>query len=501
MLGPSADLAVDRVLLSETILINVMPQETRVAILEGKELCEFQVEKNVRQSIVGNIYLGQVKRVLPGMQSAFIEIGLERTAFLHFVDLVENKTPNNDNQLIETLLVNEQKLLVQVIKDPIGSKGARLSSQLLLVGRYLIFLPQDDQIYISQRIENKEKREELKNLLQSILPRQTTGGYIVRTSALSASVEALKSDVHFFKKRWAELQKKCIRHDAPALIHQELSLPFRLLRDEVNENTHSIWVNCKQMVNKMQKFANNYGIDLIDRIHYFNTRDEGNSLLQHYHVTEQVNKALRPRVALKGGGYLVIESTESMTTIDVNTGAFVGSHSFQQTILQANLQACAVIARQLRLRDIGGIIIIDFIDMQNIEHQKQVLAELASWLRRDKTKVTIHGLTSLGLVELTRKRTRANFRQNWLEKCSACNGLGWMLTVQAIAYEIMLMIHEMASIRSLQKIKVVACPDVVELLLDEESESLMRLANELKIEVILTANNSYAREEYELYPS
>ena len=328
MLGPSADLAVDRVLLSETILINVMPQETRVAILEGKELCEFQVEKNVRQSIVGNIYLGQVKRVLPGMQSAFIEIGLERTAFLHFVDLVENKTPNNDNQLIETLLVNEQKLLVQVIKDPIGSKGARLSSQLLLVGRYLIFLPQDDQIYISQRIENKEKREELKNLLQSILPRQTTGGYIVRTSALSASVEALKSDVHFFKKRWAELQKKCIRHDAPALIHQELSLPFRLLRDEVNENTHSIWVNCKQMVNKMQKFANNYGIDLIDRIHYFNTRDEGDSLLQHYHVTEQVNKALRPRVALKGGGYLVIESTESMTTIDVNTGAFVGSHSF-----------------------------------------------------------------------------------------------------------------------------------------------------------------------------
>jgi ribonuclease, rne/rng family len=501
MLNPSAELAVDRVLSSETILINVMPQETRVAVLEGKELCEFQVEKNIGQSIVGNIYLGQVKRVLPGMQSAFIEIGLARTAFLHFVDLVENKAPNNDNRPIETLLVDGQKLLVQVIKDPIASKGARLSSRLSLVGRHLIFLPQDDQIYISQRIENKEKREELKKLLQSILPRQVTGGYIVRTSALSASVEALKSDVHFLKKRWTELQKKCIHHDAPALIYQELSLPFRLLRDEVNENTHSIWVNCKQMATKMQKFADNYGIDLIDRIHYFNTRDKGNSLLQHYHVSEQLNKALRPHVALKGGGYLVIESTESMTTIDVNTGAFVGSHSFQQTILQANLQACAVIARQLRLRDIGGIIIVDFIDMQNIEHQKQVLAELASWLRYDKTKVTIHGLTSLGLVELTRKRTRASFRQSWLEKCSTCNGLGWVLSAQAIAYEIMFIMHEMASIRPLQKIKVVACPDVVELLLDEESKSLMHLAHELKTEVILTANNSYAREEYELYPN
>ena len=391
--------------MSHEILINVTPQETRVAMLEQGVVQELHIERASARGLVGNICLGRVARVLPGMQSAFIEIGLERAAFLHIADIWEHRQNGHggDSRPIEKILHEGQSLLVQVIKDPIGTKGARLSTQVSLAGRLLVYLPQDSHIGISQRIGDEAERENLRERLQLLLPDGHTGGFIIRTMAETASEREMQSDIAYLTKLWGDLNTRARDVPAPALLYQDLSLAQRVLRDMATEETSRVLVDSRETYVKMIEFASEYTPALVARIeHHPGERP----LFDLNAVEEEIERALARRVNLKSGGYLIVDQTEAMTTIDVNTGGFVGGRSFDDTIFKTNLEAAQVIARQLRLRNLGGIIIIDFIDMENADHRAAVLAELNRALERDRTRLTVNGFTQLGLVEMTRKRTR-----------------------------------------------------------------------------------------------
>ncbi|MFH4416092.1 MAG: Rne/Rng family ribonuclease [Neisseriaceae bacterium] len=484
----------------ETILVSVMPQETKVAFYEESELCEFQLERDFSHSTLGNIYIGRVKRILAGLQSAFVEIGLERTAFLQYVDLVENKISAKDQEPfpIESLLHEGQSILVQVIKEPIANKGARLSTQISLVGRYLVFLPQDQGVAVSQRIEDEIQKESLKQLLSSMIPAGHGGGYIVRTRAMEATQQELQFDLDFLDQLWAKIQRKARSQKTPSLLFKDLDLSLRLLRDHVGENTQAILVDSLSTVQRMQAFSGHYGAGLTDKIIYF--EEDHTPLLERYHTEEKLSKAFYPTVRLKAGGYIVIESTESLTTIDVNTGGFVGVNNFQQTILQTNLEACSVIARQLRLRNLGGIIIIDFIDMQDEEDQQEVLQRLAYFLKLDKTKITLHGFTALGLVELTRKRTKNSLKALLMHRCPSCGGYGCVKSTQTICYEIMQLIYKEVSRFRYPAVKLLASTEVVKSFLQQESKPLLTLSEALGVEITLIAKDTFDRGCYKVLP-
>ncbi|HLB08717.1 MAG TPA: Rne/Rng family ribonuclease, partial [Gemmatimonadaceae bacterium] len=377
------------------ILINVTPQETRVAMLEQGVVQELHIERASARGLVGNICLGRVARVLPGMQSAFIEIGLERAAFLHIADIWEHRQ-NDEHRPIERILREGQTLLVQVIKDSIGTKGARLSTQLSLAGRLLVYLPQDSHIGISQRIGNEQERESLRGKLQTLLPEGSPGGFIIRTMAEAASERELAADIAYLTKLWRDLNERAALVPAPTLLYQDLNLAQRVLRDMSTDETLRVVVDSRETFARLQQFAREYTPALTDRIEHY----EGERPLFDLHgVEDEIEKALARRVELKSGGYLIIDQTEAMTTIDVNTGGFVGGRSFDETIFKTNLEAAQVIARQLRMRNLGGIIIIDFIDMENADHRNAVLAELGKALEKDRTRLTVNGFTQLGLVE------------------------------------------------------------------------------------------------------
>src|SRR5215468_792262 len=385
------------------ILINVTPQETRVAMLEQGAVQELHIERASARGLVGNIYLGRVARVLPGMQSAFVEIGLERAAFLHIADIWEHRQDSQAGKPIERILHEGQSLLVQVIKDPIGTKGARLSTQVSLAGRLLVYLPRDSHIGISQRIEDEAERESLRVKLQQLLPQGLNGGFIIRTMAETASEREMQNDIEYLTRMWHDLTAKSETLPAPSLVYQDLNLAQRVLRDMATEDTARILVDSRETFQKMQEFAQQYTQNIVGRInHYTGERP----LFDLHGVEDEIEKALARRVDLKSGGYLIIDQTEAMTTIDVNTGGFVGGRSFDDTIFKTNLEAAQVIARQLRMRNLGGIIVVDFIDMENDAHRDSVLTELKKALSLDRTRVTVSGFTSLGLVEMTRKRTR-----------------------------------------------------------------------------------------------
>ncbi len=356
------------------------------------------------------------------MQSAFVEIGLERAAFLHIADIWEHRQNGHggaDSRPIEKILHEGQPLLVQVIKDPIGTKGARLSTQVSLAGRLLVYLPQDSHIGISQRIEDEAEREILREKLQLLLPEGMTGGFIIRTMAETATEREMKNDIDYLTKLWRDLNDGAREKPAPALLYQDLSLAQRVLRDMATEETERIVVDSRETFVKMQEFAREYTPALVDRIHHHAGE---RPLFDLYSVEDEIEKALARRVDLKSGGYLIVDQTEAMTTIDVNTGGFVGGRSFDDTIFKTNLEAAQVIARQLRLRNLGGIIIIDFIDMENADHRDAVLAELNRALERDRTRLTVNGFTQLGLVEMTRKRTRESLAHVLCEPCPTCHG-------------------------------------------------------------------------------
>jgi ribonuclease G len=479
----------------ENILINVTPQETRVAVMSEGVVQEIHLEREAQRGLVGNIYLGQVRRVLPGMQSAFIEIGLERAAFLHIADVIEQRQAPGSTHRIEQLLFEGQSVLVQVIKDPIGTKGARLSTQISIAGRYLVHLPQEDHIGISQRIADEEEREHLRQQLEALLPPDTPHGYILRTSAEGATDQELAADIDYLRRLWEDIRAKAQTLPAQSLLYQDLSLPMRVLRDFVNEETDRIIVDSRDTFQKMSDFAHSYVTRAVAQVqHYTGDRP----LFELYGVEAEIERALSRRVNLKFGGYLIIDQTEALTTVDVNTGGFVGNRSFDETIFKTNLEATQVIARQLRLRNLGGIIIVDFIDMDLEEHQQAVLSELQKALAKDRTKNTVSGFTSLGLVEITRKRTRESLAHVLCEPCPVCQGRGEIKTAQTVCFEILREILREARQYNAKEYRILAAQSVIDMFLDEESQSLAQLADFIGKPISLQVETVYSQEQFDV---
>jgi ribonuclease G len=482
--------------MSNEILINVTPQETRVAVLEQGVVQELHMERVSARGLVGNIYVGRVARVLPGMQSAFIEIGLERAAFLHIADIWEHRQNGHDTKPIERILHEGQSLLVQVIKDPIGTKGARLSTQVSLAGRLLVYLPQDSHIGISQRIEDEAERESLRGRLQQLLPEGLTGGFIIRTMAETATEREMQNDIEYLTRLWADLTAKSGALPVPSPIYQDLSLAQRVLRDMVTEETARILVDSRETHQKMQDFARQYTQAIVDRIAHYSGGER--PLFDLHGVEDEIEKALARRVDLKSGGYLIMDQTEAMTTIDVNTGGFVGGRSFDDTIFKTNLEAAQVIARQLRLRNLGGIIIIDFIDMENADHRAAVLAEFSKALDRDRTRLTVNGFTQLGLVEMTRKRTRESLAHVLCEPCATCTGRGEIKTAQTVCYEILREVVRESRQFNAREFRILASQSVIDLFLDEESQSLAQLGDFIGKPISLQVETLYTQEQYDV---
>ncbi len=480
--------------MNEQILINVTPQESRVAIMEQGAVQELHVERGSNRGLVGNIYLGRVGRVLPGMQSAFIEVGLARAAFLHVADLLSsNKT--GEQKPIEKLLHEGQTLVVQVIKDPIGSKGARLSTQISIAGRLLVYLPGDQHIGISQRIEDEAEREHLREKVQELLPAGASGGFIVRTVAETATDEELNADIEYLIKLWRGILERSKTAAAQALLYQDLDLTLRVLRDLVTSDTERIIVDSRETHARMTDFAEHYmrkSLSVLE--HYTGERP----LFDLFGIEEEIERALARRVDLKSGGYVIIDQTEALTTVDVNTGAFVSGRSFDDTIFKTNLEASQAIARQLRLRNLGGIVIVDFIDMDNDEHKNAVLGEFRKSLVRDRTRITVNGFTQLGLVEMTRKRTRESLAHVLCEACPTCTGRGEIKTAQTVCYEILREIMRSARQFDAKEFRILASQSVIDRFLDEESQGMTMLEDFIKKPISLSVESSYTQEQYDV---
>lgn len=484
--------------MSEDILVNVTPQETRVALVLQGAVQELHVERTLSRGMAGNIYLGKVVRVLPGMQSAFVDIGLERAAFLHVADIWDarsNETPPSSPTPIERMLYDGQAVTVQVIKDPIGTKGARLSTQISIAGRMLVYLPQESHIGISQRIENEVEREILREKVQKLILPEEKGGFIIRTMAEDASDADLQSDVEYLRKTWANILQQAKTKPAPALLYQDLDLAQRVMRDFVNDETASIQVDSRENYLKLQQFAELYTPSLLPKLaHYPGERP----LFDLYGVEEEIQRALGRRVDLKSGGYLIVDQTEAMTTIDVNTGSFVNGRNFDDTIFKTNLEASHAIARQLRLRNLGGIMILDFIDMENAEHRSAVLSELNRALSRDRTKVSVSGFSALGLVEMTRKRTRESLAHILCEPCPACSGKGQVKTARTICYEILRELTREAKQFNPREFRILASQVVIDMFLEEESQHLAMLGAFLGKPISLQVETVYHQEQYDV---
>ena len=477
------------------ILINTTPQETRVAIIAQGVTQELHIERTSSRGIVGDIYTGRVSRVLPGMQSAFINIGLERAAFLHVADIWESNQSGDSAKPIERILYEGNDVLVQVIKDAIGTKGARLSTQISLAGRMLVYLPQESHIGISLRIEDGDERELLREKLQQVIPIEEKGGYIIRTMAEAAEECDLQADIRYLHKLWHDIQEKSVTIASPALLYQDLDLSHRVLRDVVNDDTTRILVDSRENFQKLKNFAENFMPNIVERLdRYAGERP----LFDLYGVEGEIEKSLAKRVDLKSGGYLIIDQTEALTTMDVNTGGFIGVRNFDDTIFKTNLEAAQVIARQLRLRNLGGIIIIDFIDMDSEEHKNAVLTEFKKALMRDRTRMTVNGFTTLGLVEMTRKRTRESLAQILCEPCPTCQGRGEIRTAQTICYEILRELLRESRQFDANEFRILASQPVIDLFLDEESQSLAQLGDFIAKPISLQVEESYTQEQYDV---
>lgn len=482
----------------QEILINVTPQETRVAILEQGIVQELHIERSSSLGIVGNIYRGTVCRVLPGMQSAFVEIGLQRAAFLHVADIMECHIDDGDIKIekpIQEVLHEGQSVIVQVIKEPIGTKGARLTTEISIAGRFLVFLPYQSHIGVSQRIEVEEEREFLRNRLLGLLPEQREGGYIIRTMSETATDEELLADIEYLHKVWKKIQVESKQASERSLIFYDLSLPKRILRDVVCVDTSTIRVDSREMYAHLKEFAELYVARALKPLfHYKGER----ALFDFYDIEKEIEKALARKVELKSGGYLIFDQTEALTTVDVNTGSFVSGKNLSDTIFKTNLEAAQCIARQLRLRNLGGIIIVDFIDMDEDEQRETVLEELKKAIATDRARINVNGFTPLGLVELTRKRTRESLAHLLCEACDVCQGRGELKTAQTICYEIMRELLRESKQFDAKEFKILASTEVINMLMDEESQSLANLSDFIQKPVSLQIETQYAREEFDI---
>jgi ribonuclease G len=495
------------------ILINWSPQETRVAIIEHGAVQELHIERALERGLVGNVYLGKVARVLPGMQSAFIDIGLERAAFLHVADLassvharfadgVQRSAQSSAPAVpIEKQVFEGQALMVQVIKDPIGSKGARLSSQISLAGRQLVFLPQDDHIGISQKIP-PEQRESLRSRVQKLWDTHSAeqqfkgGGFILRTNAEEATDAELQDDMAYLLKTWQRIKLSATQLPPQSVLHTDLTLMQRVLRDMASDETQTIRIDSREQHDALIAYGKEFMPHAAAKLQLYKGE---RPIFDLFNVDEEVAKAMERRVELKSGGYLIIDQTEALTTIDVNTGGFVGARNFDDTIFKTNLEAAGAMARQLRLRNLGGVIIADFIDMTRPEHREQVLAELGKQLARDRTKTNAaNAFSPLGLVEMTRKRTRESLAHMLCEPCPACQGKGSVKTPRTVTYDILREILREARQFNPKEFRVIAAPQVIELFLDEESQHLAGLSDFIGKPISLQSESTMVQELYDI---
>jgi len=485
--------------MSEEILVNVTPQETRVAVVENGVLQEVLIERTRCRGLVGNIYKGVVSRVLPGMQAAFVDVGLERAAFLHVTDIMSS----NDDSGVEArrdegitrLLREGQVLLVQVIKDPLGTKGARLTTHITIPSRYLVFMPEAGNIGVSQKIESEEERQRVKDIVQATLEEHEPHGYIVRTAAEGVSADALRADMRFLRKLWESVHASEATAGAGSVVYEDLPLVRRVLRDLVGTEVEKVRIDSRETFETVSKFAEQFVPEILDQLEYYPGE---RPVFDLYAVEDEIQKALERKVQLKSGGYLIIDQTEAMTTIDVNTGAYVGHRNLEETIFKTNLEAAQAIARQLRLRNLGGIIIIDFIDMSDEEHKRQVLRALEKSLERDHAKSHISEVSSLGLVEMTRKRTRESLEHVLCSVCPTCGGRGSLKTPETVCYEIFREILREARQFDAQQLLVLASQEVVDLLVDEESTSLAELESFIGKAIRFQSEVLYTQEQFDV---
>lgn len=485
---------------SEEILINVTPRETRVAIVENGMLQEVYVERANRRGLVGNIYKGKVSRVLPGMDAAFLDIGLDRTAFLHVSDIghpnAPPDTPKPDGlppPTISHLLHDGQEILVQVVKDPMGSKGARLTTQISIPSRFLVYMPKSsDGVGISQKIENEQERNRLREITTD---KPGEGTFIVRTAAEGGDEQGIRADKQFLQRLWRSVQESATQVKPASLVYEDLSLVYRAMRDLVGRDVEKVRIDSRETFIKVQKFVAQFTPELVSMIeHYPGERP----IFDLYGVEDEIQRALEKKIFLKSGGYLVIDQTEAMTTIDVNTGGFVGHSNLEETIFKTNLESTQAIARQLRLRNLGGIIIIDFIDMLDEEHKRQVLRALEKYLERDRAKAQISEVSSLGLVEMTRKRTRESLEHVLCETCPTCSGRGSIKSAETVCYEIFREILRAARQFDAVRFLVLASPQVVDSLNEEESTGVAELEDFIGKPIKFQAEAQYTQEQYDV---
>ena len=488
--------------MSEEILMNVTPMESRVALVENGILQEVVVERERSRGIVGNIYRGKVVRVLPGMQAAFVDIGLDKASFIHVGDL-ETDDVSAEEPDIRLLLREGQSLLVQVVKDPLGTKGARLTGHLSVSSRYLVYMPKNNHIGISNRIESSERQDLLKSGLADALAEVMTepedkamqAGYIIRTAAEFSDYHDFVADVRYLKRLWRALQKKMAAPTVPALIYEDLNVCERTMRDFVYPELEKIRVDSRTVYERLIKFAKEFIPEFVDKIEIY---DSSRPIFDLFSVEDEITKALGRKVQLKSGGSLVIDQTEAMTTIDVNTGAFVGKRNLEETIFKTNLEAATALARQLRLRNLGGIIIIDFIDMKSEEHQRQTLRTLEKAVEKDKTTSHVGGFSDLGLVQMTRKRTRESLEHVLSESCHVCDGRGSIKSAETVCSEIFREILREARAYENNRLLVLASQSVVDRLIDEDAGVVADLQELLDKQIEFQVESVYTQEQFDV---
>ena len=484
--------------MSEEILVNVTPMETRVAVVDNGATQDVHIERAINRGIVGNIYAGKVVRVLPGMQAAFVDIGVERTSFLHVSDITGSEGRGQKSENISDHVHEGKKVVVQVTKDPLGTKGARLTTELSVSTRYLVLMPQTDHIGVSQLIEDPQERDRLQQLLAEGLAEQDmqqAGGFILRTAAEGVGTEEIVADLRFLKRLWAAVSRRSKAARQAELLYEDLPLYLRTVRDLARPSVSRIYIDSRESFTALQQFCDDYV-------------PEVSALLQHYSgerplfdlhgVEDEIQRALGRKVELKSGGHLIIDQTEAMTTIDVNTGSFVGRTNQAETILKTNLEAATALARQLRVRNLGGIIIIDFIDMADADHRSQVQRTLEKAMQLDPARNQITGVSDLGLVEMTRKRNRESLEHMLCEECVVCQGRGVLKTAETVCYEIFREIMRDARAYENETLMVLAAQSVVDRLLDEESANLADLEEFIGKTINFRAEPGYSQEHFDI---
>jgi ribonuclease G len=499
--------------MTSELVINVTREESRVALLEGGQVVEQYIERKRDTSLVGNIYKGKVLKILPGMQSSFIDIGLEKAAFLYVADIMREMEDyysafldgeaeyhevfsrnecKEESLSIDELIQEGQELLVQVSKDPIGTKGARVTSYVTLPGRYVVLMPNVEHVGISRRIEDEEVRSTLKDIAAEIKPKGF--GLIMRTACEDATPDEIKRDLEFLLLLWDSIQRKKERVSAPNLLYSDLDLVFRSVRDFMSHDVERLVIDAAEEYERLKEFAGTYFPRLIDKIELYEGREP---MFDAFGIELDISRALGRKVWLKSGGYIVIDQTEAMTVIDVNTGKFVGKENLEDTILKTNLEAVKEISYQIRLRNLGGIIINDFIDMEKIENRDKVFKAFIEAMKKDRAKNTIYNISELGLIQMTRKRVRESLGRVLCEQCPYCEGRGFVKSARTVTYEIFRKVKKMSlACGTVAMIK--ANPVVAELLSYEERQGIEEIENSYRIQLIIKEDIRLHQENYEI---